>query len=346
MSAALRILSPGLSTTIQDFGRHGFQRLGVSVSGALDIVSLRAANLLAGNAANAGALEAVYTGPTIVVEADDVRLGFAGADAPIEILADAQAEAGEIIAPMRSVRARRGQVIRIGSFKAGATLYIAVEGGFAIDAVLGSVSTDSRGRLGGWHGRPLIAGDVLPLSRMTASERAEFQIGGLDLAAPRRFRAVLGPQSDHFYDAEIESFFGSDYVVSAGSNRMGMRLDGKPVRHRRGFNIVSDAIAPGAIQVPGSGQPIVLLADRQTTGGYPKIATVISADLPALGRVPIGSTISFAAVTVEEAAAARHELLERCEAIERAMTPIAPAASVDARLLECNLISGVHDAAA
>jgi allophanate hydrolase subunit 2 len=128
---------------------------------------------------------------------------------------------------------------------------------------------------------------------------------------------------------------------------MGMRLEGTPIRHRRGFNIVSDAIATGSIQVPGSGQPIVLLADHQTTGGYPKIATVISADLPALGRLPIGAKVSFAAVTVEKAAAERRKLAAALDAIgDKLVRILPPSMAVTSRLLECNLISGVYDAAA
>ncbi|MGA7790026.1 MAG: biotin-dependent carboxyltransferase family protein, partial [Xanthobacteraceae bacterium] len=275
------------------------------------------------------------------------RLSFVGADAAIEILADADAASGETIAPMRSVRVRRGQIVRVGSIKNGATLYIAVEGGFDIEPVLGSVSTDSRGKMGGWHGRALLEGDALPLARATASEHEEARIDGLDLAAPPRFRAVLGPQSDYFSADEIERFFAGEYTVSAGSNRMGMRLQGPPIRHRRGFNIVSDAIATGSVQVPGSGQPIVLLADHQTTGGYPKIATVISADLPAISRLPIGAKFSFALASLEEAAAARRKLATTLDEIgEKIVRLSPPAAAVAARLLEVNLISGVYDAAA
>jgi biotin-dependent carboxylase-like uncharacterized protein len=347
MSPALRIISPGLSTTVQDLGRPGYQRLGVALGGALDPVALHAANALVGNPSNTGVLEAAYIGPSFAVDAEDVRLAFAGSDAAIEILDDVNAASGETIVPMRSIRVRRGQVIRVGSLKNGATLCIAVEGGFDIAPVLGSVATDSRGKMGGWQGRALIAGDVLPLRSATAVDRDEYRIDGLDLTAPRCFRAVLGPQSDYFSEDEIERFFAAEYTVSAGSNRMGMRLEGAPIRHCRGFNIVSDAIATGSIQVPGSGQPIVLLADHQTTGGYPKIATVISADLPALGRLTIGSKVSFTPVTVAEAAAERHKLLAAIDEIGDKLVRIAPpTAAVASRLLECNLISGVYDAAA
>lgn len=347
MTPSLRMLSPGLSTTVQDLGRPGFQRLGVSVGGALDPVAFRGANALVGNPHNTGALEAIYTGPSFAVEADDARLAFVGGDAAIEITPDVDAAAGETIAPGRTVCLRRGQIVRVGSIKNGATLYIAVEGGFDIAPVLGSVATDSRGRIGGWQGRALIEGDVLPLHRAAASERDEFRLDDISLAAPLRFRAVLGPQSDHFSDAEIERFFAGEYVVSAGSNRVGMRLEGPRLRHCRGFNIVSDAIATGAIQVPGSGQPIVLLADHQTTGGYPKIANIISADLPALGRLPIGAKVSFARVSLEQATAARRELASALGDLSDKIVRIAPTpAAVAARLLECNLVSGVCNAAA
>ena len=172
-------------------------------------------------------------------------------------------------------------------------LYVAVEGGFDIEPTLGSVSTDIRGGIGGWQGRALAAGDRLPLRLMRATERDECRIEGLDLKTPSVVRAIAGPQSDYFAEVEIAAFFASEYKVGAGSNRMGMRLEGRPIAHVRGHNITSDAIAPGSVQVPGDGQPIVLLADRQTTGGYPKIATVISADLPALGRLPIGAKFRF-----------------------------------------------------
>src|SRR5262249_35251839 len=176
------------------------------------------------------------------------------------------------------------EVIRISALARGAVLYIAVEGGFDIAPVLGSVATCIRGGFGGWQGRPLIAGDVLPLCQMQASERAEVVLGGLGLAPPLRFRAVVGPQADCFAEQELAAFFASESTIGAGSDRMGMRLVGRPIKHLNGFDIVSDGIAPGSIQIPGNGQPIVLLADRQTTGGYPKIATGISADLPALRR--------------------------------------------------------------
>ena len=246
---------------------------------------------------------------------------------------------------MRSIRVRRGEVIRIGSLSGGAVLYVAVEGGFDIPPVLGSVSTCLRGGFGGWQGRALAAGDRLPLRRSAASARDECRIEGLDLRAPARVRAIAGPQKDYFSETEIASFFAGQYTVCAGSDRMGMRLQGRRLEHARGYNITSDGIAAGSIQVPGNGQPIILLADRQTTGGYPKIATVISADLPALGRLPMGATIAFEQVTIEAAQALRRDLFSEIERIGEKIVPISPAATDMApMLLDHNLISGVVDA--
>ncbi len=346
MTPSLRVGAPGLQTTLQDLGRIGSQRLGVPVGGALDPVALRAANALAGNAPDEGALEVMATGPTLFVQADDVRLGLAGAAAALEILPDATAVSGRRIAGGRSVRLRRGEGLRIGALSGGAALYVAVEGGFEATPALGSVSTDLRCGLGGFAGRALAAGDLLPLRRSQAIERAETMLADVDLAPRATIRAVPGPQADHFTETALADFFAATYTVGADSNRMGMRLSGPAIAHARGFDIVSDAIAPGSIQVPGSGQPIVLLADRQTTGGYPKIATVISADLPALGRLAPGAVVRFDLVTLDAAAAARRALLTELEALPGRCVPMRLSTDeVALRLCEANLISGFVDAA-
>jgi biotin-dependent carboxylase-like uncharacterized protein len=345
MRPALRVLQPGLLTTVQDMGRPGHQSLGIPVSGALDSLSLRAANALVGNAPDAGALEVAYVGPTLAVDADEVRLAFVGADATIDVFPDGAAENGTRIGTMRSMRLRRGEVVRIGSLTGGAVLYVAVEGGFDITPLLGSVSTHIRSGFGGFQGRALMANDLLPLARDAVSDHDDCQLVGLDLSSPPKFRVIAGPQNDYFSEAAIENFFRAEYRVGSGSDRTGMRLDGPQLDHLHGFDIASDATAPGAIQVPGSGQPIVLLADRQTTGGYPKIATVISADLPALGRLPIGARIAFAPVTLEEAEAARRKLVAEIDGLASRIVPIGfDQADVTARLFDCNLIGGVVDA--
>ncbi len=345
MTPALRIVRPGLMTTVQDLGRAGYQNLGITVGGALDPLGLRGANALVGNTPGAGALEVLYVGPLFEVEADEVRLSFVGANATIEILPDASAGVGTPVETMRSVLVKRGDAVRVGSLAGGAALYIGVEGSFEIEPAMGSVSTNIRGGIGGWKGRALVAGDRLPLRRMRATAREEWRINGLDLRPPQRIRAIPGPQSDYFDESEIAKFFDSEYTVGTGSDRVGMRLHGRSIRHARGYDIASDAIAPGSIQVPGNGQPIMLLADRQTTGGYPKIATVISADLPAVGRLPIGAKVGFEPVTVEVAHALRRAMLADIDDLHDRIVPIGRSGAEVAPLLHhYNLISGVVDA--
>ena len=189
MRPALRVLQPGMLTTVQDLGRPGHQSLGIPVSGALDSLSLRAANALVGNAPDAGALEVAYVGPTLAVDADEVRLAFAGADAAIDVFPDETSTSGTRIGTMRSIRLRRGEVVRIGSLIGGVVLYVAVEGGFDIAPVLGSVSTYIRGGFGGFQGRALRENDLIPLVRDTASDQ-DYQLVGLDLGVPAQFRVI------------------------------------------------------------------------------------------------------------------------------------------------------------
>jgi biotin-dependent carboxylase-like uncharacterized protein len=347
MRPALRILAPGLLTTLQDLGRSGYQRLGIPVGGALDPVSLRAANALVGNPTDAGALEFAYMGPTFAIDTDEVRLAFVGASASIEVLPDPAASTGERIELMRSIRLHRGQVVRVGALTTGSVLYMAIEGGFDIAPVLGSVATSIRGAFGGWQGRPLKAGDEIPLRLMRVPDAPDRRLEGFDLAPPPRFRVILGPQNDYFSEAEIAAFFDSEYAVTGSSDRMGMRLAGRPIAHARGYNITSDAIAPGSIQIPGNGQPIVLLADRQTTGGYPKIATVVSADLPALGRLRVGAKVRFEPVTHDIALALRRRFLADLERLDEKIVPVRRGdREVAAMLMGSNLISGFVDAGA
>ena len=345
MSAALRILEPGLLTTVQDLGRIGYQHLGVPTSGALDPVSLRAANLLVGNAAAEGTLEVAYVGPTFVVEAESAYLACAGADASIEVLPDESATSGVRYASMQSFRVRRGQVGRVGQTSGSSVLYLAVEGGFDIRPVLGSISTYIRGHIGGWQGRALVAGDILPLRRGDADERDECRLEGLDLARPSRFRVVLGPQHTWFSERSIKSFLDGEYTVGPATDRMAMHLEGPNLEHTAGHDIVSDGIALGSIQVPGHGRPIVLMADRQTTGGYPKVATIISADLPALGRSRIGDKVSFQQTSVEEAQQLRRSLIQQIETIpQRIVHAQRRREDLTACLLTTNLISGIVNA--
>jgi biotin-dependent carboxylase-like uncharacterized protein len=342
----LRVVMPGLMTTLQDLGRPGYQRLGVPVSGALDPVSLRAANLLVGNGASVGALEIAYRGPTLSVETDSVRFALAGGRAPIEVLRPSGEGSAAPLGPFESARLLRGDVLRIGALSESAVAYLAVEGGFDIAPVLGSQSTLTRAGIGGWQGRALQAGDVLPLKLAGVAAREELRLPPIDLAPPKRVRIVLGPQDDHFTPAGLNTLITSSYTISGASDRMGMRLEGPPLEHsHKGSDIVSDGIALGSIQVPGNGLPIILLADRQTTGGYAKIATVVSADIVKLGRLAPGARIAFEAVGIEAAEAAARQLASEIAAMVALIAPLNRPSVIDPRrLLVENLVSGVVSA--
>jgi biotin-dependent carboxylase-like uncharacterized protein len=263
----------------------------------------------------------------------------------IDVLDNAAATGGTRVPSLQSVRLREGQALRIGTLSGSIIGYLAVEGGFDVAPALGSQSTYARAGLGGFEGRALRAGDRLPLRRLQAEERGERRLSSLDLAPPARFRVVLGPQDDYFTERGRRTLLHTAFTVSAASDRMGMRLDGPVLEHGRGANIVSDGIAPGSIQVPGDGLPIVLLADRQTTGGYPKIATVIAADLAALGRLAPGAKVAFEAVSIEAAEAAHRQHAALLAELPRRVVAVHSAFSIDAAaLLAANLVSGVVSA--
>ncbi|MDX2202952.1 MAG: biotin-dependent carboxyltransferase family protein [Hyphomicrobiaceae bacterium] len=343
MKPALRVLAPGLLTTVQDQGRTGYQSLGVPVSGAMDGVSFAAANAIVGNPPQAAALEIAYQGPALEVEARSVRVAYAGPEAAIEIVTPA----GEArrLPRLHSARLLAGERLRIGPLVGSAVGYLAIEGGIDVPLVLGSRSTLIRAAIGGLAGRQLAAGDRLPLAQQEVEERAEQCLPSLDLSPPERFRVVLGPQDDYFTAQGIETLLTATYTVTQHADRMGMRLDGPRLAHALGSDIVSDGIAPGTIQVPGNGLPIVLLADRQTTGGYPKIATVISADLAPLGRLRPGATVRFEKVSVGEAQGIRREQARMISGFAARLAPVAPSVSIDVgRLHGVNLLSGWVDA--
>ena len=339
MSTGLEVITPGLMTSVQDRGRFGFQALGISVSGALDPDGFDLANALAGNEAGTGALEIRMLGPTLEVTAESVTLALAGTGAGIEVMSPER----EMISACRSVTFRKGQVFRIGAIGDSAVCYLAVHGGFDLPDVYGSQSTCMSAGFGGFHGRILEKGDCLPL-RKAAAESVSQRI----LRRPPEpdsspvIRVIAGPQDDYFSAAGIETFFGTGYTVSQAVNRMGMRLEGAAVAHEKGFNIASDGIVRGAIQVPGNGLPIILMADCQTTGGYPKIATVISTDMPKLGRMMPGADIRFEAVSVEEAEAVARDHHERKAALIGAIETFSGSVQqLEHLLMTQNLISGV-----
>lgn len=314
----LRVVAPGLFSTIQDLGRVGYQRFGVPVSGALDPVSLRTANIIVGNPDATAALEMCRNGVTLDVAATRARVALAGA--PCDLRIDGVRVRRQDL--LRSRLLRRGQTLEIRRI-AGGACYLAVEGGFALPQQLGSLSTYTRARLGGFVGRRLAAGDDLPLRLDAAPERADWMLPEpIAAERDRPIRVVLGPQDDHFTTDAIDTLLGSAFLVSKDADRMGYRLEGPPLRHAGAADIVSDGLTAGCIQVPGSGRPIVMLADRQTTGGYAKIATVISADLHRFGQMLPGATVRFEAVAVEQAEYLRRRQEDAIKALRTALVEL------------------------
>lgn len=343
----IRVKAPGLFTTLQDLGRYGAQEQGMPVAGAMDTLGLRIANALCGNAQNMAALELSYMGPTLLVEAEAVQFGLAG-NMAVEVL-PADGGSPKKLTSWRSVTLKRGEALRIGVLGEAYT-YVAVAGGFDLPPLLGSLSTYTRAGLGGFEGRQLRENDLLPLKAAAlgsdqelASEAAPLYGAGSDGGGP--VRVTLGPQAYRFTESGIAAFLAGEYSVSKEADRMGLRLEGPLIEHVSGADIASEGIITGAIQVPGNGQPILLLADHQTTGGYTKIATIISADLPRVGRLKPGAKLRFQAVEVAEAEALRRSQEAALKALLGNMRLARPEGGLDLdALYTANLISGMVDA--
>jgi antagonist of KipI len=320
---ALEVLDGGLLTTVQDLGRTGYERFGVPVAGAMDPLALRAANWLVGNPLDAAALEITLVGPRLRAT-ERCLIALAGADLGLRVN-------GWDLPPWMAVFVRQGWTIEFGGRKTGCRAVLAVAGGIDVGPVMGSRSTYLSGGFGGFEGHALRRSDIVPVGLVG------FHLPGLaGRTFPRRhipnysdtptIRVILGPQNDYFTDEGIATFLSSEYEVSAASDRMGCRLtsispsppgrgqgEGRSKRQESTLtrsDFISDGIPLGAVQVPTDGQPIVMLADRQTTGGYPKIAAVISADIPLLAQcVPGQSRMRFEAVSVEEAQTSYREMM-------------------------------------
>ena len=322
----------GPGTTLQDRGRFGWQRFGVGPAGAMDAVGLATANALVGNPDGACGIELALAGARLKVEGA-ARVALAGADGLLKI-------DGTTIAPRTSAAALDGATIEIGPARAGVFMYLAVAGGFDLAPTLGSPSLHLRARIGGIDGRPLRAGDRLTLRAATPA--GVDMMANQTLAAPGGpIRVMLGPQDDYFSAEGLATFLGQPYTITPQADRMGLRLSGPKIAHGpAGYNIVSDGIATGAIQVPGAGEPLILLADRQTTGGYPKIATVISADLPRLAQSRPGTELRFAAVTRQAALAALAAQRADLAAFRASLAPAGVADLDSARLLGLGLVDG------
>lgn len=298
--STIGILDPGPQTTVQDRGRFGQLRLGIPTSGPMDVHAFMLANRLTGNDDNAAVLECTLSGPRFMVDAP-CAVAVTGAEVPLTINGAA--------APLwTTLPLVPGDEVKLGVARSGLRCYVAFSGGIDVPPVLGSRSTYLRGRLGGVEGRTLRRGDVLALHAAPLPRRLR-----LPAAAIPRYgsevdvRAVLGPQHDRFTARGAAALFASSYVMLPQSDRMGARLKGEPIEHASGPDIVSDGTALGSVQVPGDGQPIVLLLDRQSTGGYTKLATVCSFDIGRIAQLRPGQCVRFRALSVVQAHASLHD---------------------------------------
>lgn len=306
----LEIQKPGMRTTVQDTGRYGHQKEGIVVGGAMDTFALRLANLLVGNPEDAATLEITLTGPTTRFT-EDLLIALTGADLNPELN-------NEAIPVWRPVLVRKGDVLSFGAPRSGCRSYLAVSGGLDVPRVLGSYATYLRAGIGGYQGRALQTGDHIPCHAPTGAGMALMEY--LHAAkqhpytswtpAPELYpqyapnptiRAIRGPEYELFSAMSQQQVWTERFQVSAQSDRMGYCLQGVSLYLRQAAELLSTAVTFGTVQVPHKGNPIVLMADCQTTGGYPRIVQVISADLPILAQVVPGQTISFQEVSLEEA---------------------------------------------
>jgi antagonist of KipI len=291
----IQVQEPGLFTTVQDLGREGFGPLGVSSSGAADAISLRLGNRLLGNAEGTAALEMTLLGGTFLFP-DGAIIALTGSDFGATV-------DGTQVGVWASMEVKPGQTLRLGPTRSGARCYLCVRGGIEVKLFLGSASTHILSGLGGHEGRSLRKGDILKIgpAKGAAPERG-LSASALKHVSPRKvLRVTAGPQSDWFPEAAQRLFYASRYRVAEQSNRMGIRLEGGAVPEVAGGKMISEGVSLGAIQVPDGGQPIILFVEQQTTGGYPKIANVISADFRCLGQLRPRDEIRFERVDLETA---------------------------------------------
>lgn len=333
---SLKVIRPGMLTTIQDAGRFGYRQAGVIVSGPMDALALREANLLVGNPKQSAGLEITLSGPTIQFEADHL-IALTGADFSPTLN-------GQPVPMRRPVAVTRGCELTFNAARVGCRAYLAVSGGLAVPEVLGSQSTYLRAGIGGLHGRALQANDVVPATGPTELGRqvhqrliahhpdrpwvaATWSIAPVGRASPTSvatIRAVRGPEYDWFTAASQQDFWTQQFTVTPSSDRMGYRLQGPELRRHTHQEMLSTAVTFGTVQVPAGGLPIILMADHQTTGGYPRLAQVISTDFSLLAQLPLGGKFRFQEVSLTEA---QHAYLHQ----ERTLHQLARAIQLTAR---------------
>jgi 5-oxoprolinase (ATP-hydrolysing) subunit C len=338
MRGGLRVLRAGPGATIQDGGRHGYLRYGVTPAGPMDWVAFRTANSALGNGDRAAAVEVSVAGLEVICEGAPLALAYAGG-------AFLWWRDGVLLPKAARLLLEPGKTLaaRAGDF--GAFAYLAVAGGFETPVTMGSRATPTRSAMGGIEGRMLRAGDVLPAASTEKQGGASFEatIDAPWLARePDPFRVVPGPQDDYFTAETLSAFFEGQFTLTPAADRMAYRFDGPEIEHAGGYDIVSDAIALGAIQIAGDKKPLILMADRQPTGGYPKLGHVVRADIGRLAQMRPGETCRFRAVSVAEARAALLRREDEIATTQRRLRPLRREVTSES-LFEANLIDGVVD---
>ena len=290
----INVESPGIYTTVQDRGRFGSLADGIGQSGVMDTDAYSKANILAGNSENAAVLECTYTGPVLTFTSECL-MAITGADMNPKI-------DGAPVKNYEKLNVKAGSVLDMSDAAGkGIRSYIAFHGGINVPMVLGSRSTDIKAHLGGIEGRALKSGDVLETGTDFVEEESKESFSPAVFERDIAVHVVPGPQEEYFTEKGINDFYSHTYSVTDKSDRMGLRLDGIEIETLNGSDIVSDGIVFGSIQIPGNGKPVIMMADHQTTGGYAKIATVCSFDLPLLGQARPGSTVRFIRTSIEDA---------------------------------------------
>ncbi|HIU75357.1 MAG TPA: biotin-dependent carboxyltransferase family protein [Candidatus Pelethocola excrementipullorum] len=308
----VRILKSGMLTTVQDLGRTGYQSQGFGVSGAMDVRAFKIANLLLDNPENEAVFEFTLIGPTLQFTSETIIAITGG---------DFQPTINGKPAPMyTAIYMNRGDILEFHSARTGSRGYVAFSSYLDIPVVMGSRSTNIRSSIGGFKGRKLQAGDYL-MFRIKRRYLPFFLSRDLDLdeydQEETTLRVVMGPQEDHFTKEGIRKFLSEEFEVTSEFDRMGCRLDGPFIAYKNTSDIISDGIAFGSVQVPSHGKPIILLSDRQTTGGYAKIATVVSVDIPKLVQRKTDHKVHFKAITVQEAQKLYMEEIKELEEFRR-----------------------------
>ncbi|NUO80922.1 biotin-dependent carboxyltransferase [candidate division KSB1 bacterium] len=293
----LQILSPGFLTTIQDAGRFGFAHLGVSPAGAADMLAFRVGNMLVSNAENSSALEMTLVGGTFVFACSSF-IALTGADC------DATLDEQEVPS-WRALPVRSGQTLQCRATKNGARTYLCIHGGIEVTPIMSSAATHLQTGIGGLQGRALKKGDALAIAPLPANSpllprRARAEVHGY-LHEKNLLRVTLGPQADFFSKETLRKFYSTPYLVTESSNRAGLRLKGEPLARSHNGEMITEGVSLGAVQVTHEGQPIILFVEHPTTGGYPKIANVISADLPRVGQLRPRDEVRFQLVEFEAA---------------------------------------------